>query len=419
MLEKVHSAWQILIGIAIGVFVTMTDPRVDGGCLRYSITLTSPNPCTPFVTTTPYGLNESHDIVGENACGEVGQAFVAWNAGMNAPLNLPNTYWSIAYGISNAQHIVGTMELNGVGIRAFLYANGVPTNIGTLSAGAISEAYGINDFDVIVGMSDVDGSVNHAFRWESGVISDLNLPIGPNGAANDIGSNGQIVGWMGVGPGGSFYAEGFSWIDGVTTALGVPFGATNSQATAVNNYGLICGIYAYPNPNGGFIRRGVLWSKRGATDLGVLPNFLRTNAFDINDAGDIVGHCDNPPPLNNLRAFIWHDGAIMSLQDLLAPEWSAFHIRYARAINSQGEIAVEVSGPGAPARAALLTPVPPKVGDTNCDWVVNVDDLLNVINAWGPYAGGGGPPGGPGSPDLDANGVVNVDDLLMVINNWG
>ena len=57
-------------------------------------------------------------------------------------------------------------------------------------------------------------------------------------------------------------------------------------------------------------------------------------------------------------------------------------------------------------------------GDINCDGVVNVDDLLAVINAWGacpapPQACPAdiAPPGG--------NGVVNVDDLLMVINNWG
>jgi hypothetical protein len=55
----------------------------------------------------------------------------------------------------------------------------------------------------------------------------------------------------------------------------------------------------------------------------------------------------------------------------------------------------------------FAAPVP---GDTNCDGVVNVDDLLTVILAWG-----------TSDPRADVNhdGVVNVDDLLMVILNWG
>jgi spore coat protein A len=53
----------------------------------------------------------------------------------------------------------------------------------------------------------------------------------------------------------------------------------------------------------------------------------------------------------------------------------------------------------------------------NVDDVVNIDDLLAVINAWGAAGQPGtvladvAPPGG--------NGIVNIDDLLAVINAWG
>jgi WD40 repeat protein len=50
--------------------------------------------------------------------------------------------------------------------------------------------------------------------------------------------------------------------------------------------------------------------------------------------------------------------------------------------------------------------------DTNCDGVVNIDDLLNVITSWGPC-----PDRCPA--DIDHNGVVNIDDLLAVITGWG
>jgi hypothetical protein len=49
-------------------------------------------------------------------------------------------------------------------------------------------------------------------------------------------------------------------------------------------------------------------------------------------------------------------------------------------------------------------------GDVNGDFDVNIDDLLSVINAWGPCAGC--------PQDLDDDGDVDIDDLLAVINGW-
>jgi len=51
------------------------------------------------------------------------------------------------------------------------------------------------------------------------------------------------------------------------------------------------------------------------------------------------------------------------------------------------------------------------------DGVVNVNDLLAVINAWGPCPA----PPAPGTclPDITGDGIVNVNDLLAVINAWG
>lgn len=49
--------------------------------------------------------------------------------------------------------------------------------------------------------------------------------------------------------------------------------------------------------------------------------------------------------------------------------------------------------------------------DTDDSGSVDIDDLFNVINSWGPC---------PGCPaDLDGNGVVDIDDLFDVINAWG
>jgi hypothetical protein len=51
--------------------------------------------------------------------------------------------------------------------------------------------------------------------------------------------------------------------------------------------------------------------------------------------------------------------------------------------------------------------------------IVDIDDLLLLINGWGPCAGT--PENCPAdiAPGNVGNAVVDIDDLLMVINAWG
>jgi hypothetical protein len=66
--------------------------------------------------------------------------------------------------------------------------------------------------------------------------------------------------------------------------------------------------------------------------------------------------------------------------------------------------------------SVTIEPVQSCAEDITADGVVNVDDLLGVIGAWGPCQPG--PP--PLCPeDIIIDGVVNVDDLLAVISAWG
>jgi predicted outer membrane repeat protein len=55
--------------------------------------------------------------------------------------------------------------------------------------------------------------------------------------------------------------------------------------------------------------------------------------------------------------------------------------------------------------------VNPCPGDVTGNSFVDVDDLLAVVNSWGPC--------GNCAADITGNGVVDVDDLLAVINGWG
>lgn len=64
-----------------------------------------------------------------------------------------------------------------------------------------------------------------------------------------------------------------------------------------------------------------------------------------------------------------------------------------------------------PAILTVTVPCPADIAPQGGDHLVNVDDLLTVINSWGPCANCAG--------DINGNGTVNVDDLLAVINSWG
>jgi hypothetical protein len=61
--------------------------------------------------------------------------------------------------------------------------------------------------------------------------------------------------------------------------------------------------------------------------------------------------------------------------------------------------------------ALEYAPMIPCPADVTGNEVVDIDDLLAVINAWGSA--------GSTPADITGNGVVNVDDLLAVINAWG
>ena len=63
---------------------------------------------------------------------------------------------------------------------------------------------------------------------------------------------------------------------------------------------------------------------------------------------------------------------------------------------------VDISG------QAEATAVP---GDADGDGVVNTNDILAILSAWGQCKGC--------PEDLNTDGLVGVDDILLVIAHWG
>jgi probable HAF family extracellular repeat protein len=123
---------------------------------------------------------------------------VLWNKGTPTDLGTLNGSLLEPAAINNKGQIVGTALIPDGG-RAFLWQNGVVTNLGTLPPDVQSFALGINERGQIVGHScDADFSCR-AFLWQDGTMTELNsLVHDPNAPflenGNSINSRGQIVG---------------------------------------------------------------------------------------------------------------------------------------------------------------------------------------------------------------------------------
>jgi hypothetical protein len=84
------------------------------------------------------------------------------------------------------------------------------------------------------------------------------------------------------------------------------------------------------------------------------------------------------------------------------------------ALSGTGTLSAEVEGWLAQLTAEQRDPDDHEPGDVNGDHVVDVDDMIAVILAWGPCDCAT-----PCPEDMDLDGMVDVDDLITVILNFG
>lgn len=262
------------------------------------------------------------------------------------------------------------------------------------------------------------GPLEAAF-WEDGNVQIIPTPWGPNAAVEGISPDGRhMVGWMGNNP--SINAHAFHVMDGNFVDLGTAPDALTGVAWAVNNKGqmVISGQYT-PNLPSGFLGKLFLWEDGEFTELVNFPGFTHIFGRDINERSEVVGDSiiiEGGAQVAQ-RPWIWRGGSLIDFNALLIPG-SGINpeaVGDLRAINDQGQILAQAglgSSPHVSSTIVLLTPIPDRLGDTNCDGAVDVDDLLAVINAWGPC------PGQFCAADLDRNLIMNQHDLLTVIEQW-
>src|SRR6266480_655710 len=222
-------------------------------------------------TAQAYDINDKGQVVGVSSTSSgLNHAFL-WQAGTMTDLGTLGGPDSYAYGLNNRGDVVGWTTGASGRPRAFLWSNGSMSDIGTLGGDA-AEAWDINDAGQIVGDSEAFG-LSHAFLWEDGTMTDLETLGGIRGLSGAYGINeaGQVVGYSYTQSYGMEHA--FLWEDGTMTDLGAREGYT-SRAFAISDVGQVVGT-----SNG----HDLLWENGTMRDLG------NTNAFDVNDEGQIVG----------------------------------------------------------------------------------------------------------------------------------
>ena len=351
-------------------------------------------------------------------CDVQDRAFRWPNGAGFVPIAFPNTIsYSRATDLSASGLVVGDVQIVGMfGRRAFQSIDGITTYLPPLAGHNWSEAHGVNAAGLICGASSVSNLT--AVYWDGGQPIALQLPIGPTTIAEDINDNNWICGRMGHDPYPIWGATPFIWQDGTTNILPLPSVAANDSGTAlaINNLGDACGFYYIENASKAvpYLRRGCAWIGGQVIDLGTLPGCNETHPLDMNDAREIVGYCEPAGSGPNVP-FLWRNGVMYDLRTLTPPPPIGPTMYIAAGINNKGQITGygEVPLPVGHGVAFLLTPaLPATPGDTNCDSIINVVDLLAVIMHWSPGPVGGDP------ADLNRDNRIDVNDLLQVIMHW-
>lgn len=278
------------------------------------------------------GINQRGEVVGwsTGADGST-HAFVYTDAGMVALPGLAGRARTIARDINDSGDVVGTANAGGVDLgHAVLWTAGTVIDLGTLAKGGYSEGWAINDKGQIVGSSSTDaGSPGpHAFLYtQAEGMADL-TPDSDTGYALDINEAGQVTGYK-TAPGG-YHA--FRWQDGKAEDLGVIPGFAHSFGWAINAAGQVAGSSISASGNSERVFRftdGV-----GVENLGGVGQV--NVAYGINSWGDVVGY--GRPSAGLKRAFVQvAKMMITDLNELIDPSLGWF-LPAAYDINDAGQI---------------------------------------------------------------------------------
>lgn len=245
------------------------------------------------------------------------------------PSGFPNT---AARGINDAGIVVGEGWATGGPYQALRWIDGAFAPLTGL--GTNSRAWDVSPLGVVVGETPVDALDSGAFRYTDGSGLELLAPERDMSRARDINEWGQVAGYATTaGPYGGAVYHAFRFApDGTKRDLGSADGFAHSYGTAINVSGQVAGSLRSASGNSARVFRyteGV-----GMLNLGGVGETNDTEG--MNSRGDFVGR--GQPTAGLRRAFLYTDeGGLRALNDLVAvgTEWQ---LLYAYDINDAGQI---------------------------------------------------------------------------------
>jgi len=226
-------------------------------------------------------VNSSGMAAGRSSAGEL----QVWQGGTTVRLGVQGNIG----GINDAGTVAGTRSA-GASSKAFIYRDGVLSDLGTLDDGdpnSRSEATAINGRDQVVGSSN-----GHAFLHEAGRMRDLGTLGGNNSTARAISSRGEVVGSSAneVGqPTAFIYAQAMR-------PLPTP---AYTNATGINAAGQVVGSGEGIH---GFVIDGGTMTRFEQLPAVAAKGWRNLEPTGINDRGWIVGTGENAA--GDLRAFL-------------------------------------------------------------------------------------------------------------------
>lgn len=322
-------------------------------------------------------VNNVGQVIGSSTISSSAMHAFFWEDGEMIDLGTPSGFGvSYASGLNDDGLIVASTNGEFQSEYAYMYEDGVWTYLGTLPGAALaySSAREVNNAGQIVGYSFTlgPGSDSRAWIWEDGVMTDLGAPANHRNYAFGINELGQVVGSLQF-PDPNPGRRAYVWEDGVFTDLGTLPGDTGSSASDINAAGQVCGTSSHPVPPYFTAKQACLWDDGGVSELGSLPGYATTASTALNNHGQVVGWARTGLSGGSTVAFIWEDGIMRDLNDLIAPE-AGWELWSAGDINDAGQIVGWGEAPNGQSRAFLLTPC--GGADSDCDGDVDLVDFI-------------------------------------------
>lgn len=312
-----------------------------------------------------YGINDKGQISGFSTLSgdQVVHAFVIQGSTMTDMGTLGGPNSQVFSNLNNFGQVLATAETaesdpNGEDFCGFgthdvclgmLWQKGATTPLGTLG-GNNSQAAAINQFGQIAGYAETSTPdpacpapqvlSYKPVVWNHGHKTTLPLyPGDPEGAAFWINDFGHAVGASGLcSPYDGRYGlplepeHALLWRNGQVINLGTLGGLINNAGLAINDIDQVVGA---SDLTGDQVQHGFLWQRGKMTDLGTLAGDSVSAAIGINNWGQITGVSIDDS--GNLRAFLWQNGVMMDMNDLI-PADSSLYLLHGFGINDLGQV---------------------------------------------------------------------------------